>query len=420
MSDDNNTVEGEPRHSVCVLGKAEAEPIPAHDRTSQNRSRYQDQVQTSTPDDQRQLPGIEPDAEYGTALGGMVAESLPVAIVLVDRDCTIRFVNAAFRDLTQTTDCEGRFLPELVKQLWGIEGIREQCESLLQCPPGQLRRFEYESTIPPNKTLVVKAKVLAGRELLLTFEDITEMREAELSMIRQQGDLECEVQLGARQLNRTKEELRGLTAHLFRVQEEERQRVARELHDDIAQRLALLEIVLFETCGINSSEEDVKRLASARELVHALNTDVRRISHLLHPAILNDLGLSAALKAMVKEFGQREDMPATYIAQDLPDDWSLEAATAIYRIAQEALRNVAKHAGKTHVKVILAGLPGRLQLRVMDFGVGFDQDRAMLAPGLGLISMQERARLAGGTLHVLSALGRGTTVTAEFPVEHYA
>jgi signal transduction histidine kinase len=147
---------------------------------------------------------------------------------------------------------------------------------------------------------------------------------------------------------------------------------------------------------------------------------VRQISHRLHPAILSDLGLSAALKAMVGEFGEREGMAVTYLTQELPESWSNETATAIYRIAQEALRNVAKHAGKTHVKVMLAGGENSLNLRVMDFGVGFDQDSPGPNRSLGMISMQERARQAGGTLNVQSALGQGTTVSVEVPLGHNA
>jgi signal transduction histidine kinase len=120
---------------------------------------------------------------------------------------------------------------------------------------------------------------------------------------------------------------------------------------------------------------------------------------------------------MVMEFGEREGMLATYSMDRLPDQWSQEVATSIYRIAQEALRNVAKHAGKTHVKVILSGQDSFLELKVMDFGVGFDQEAGPRRQGLGMISMQERARLVGGTLTVQSALGKGTTVTATVPLK---
>jgi signal transduction histidine kinase len=212
-------------------------------------------------------------------------------------------------------------------------------------------------------------------------------------------------------------ELRGLTAHLFTAQEEERRRLARELHDDVSQRLSHLQILLHEIRADHYEKEDLQRIEQMRSEVESLNTDVRQMSRRLHSAILQDLGLSAALKALVHEFGERERMPVTFSSQDLPETWSPGASTAIFRIAQEALRNVSNHAGRTHVKVTLAGLAGQLQLRVMDFGVGFDQDGEAPRGGLGMISMRERARLAGGTLEVISALGQGTRVTATVPLE---
>jgi two-component system CheB/CheR fusion protein len=352
-----------------------------------------------------------------------VVESVPVPVVVLNEDCTIRTVNTAFRELTQmqAKELDNRSLPDLAIHLWGIEGIKEKLDSLLKSSTGTTLEFEHESTTSQRKTLLIKAQALSregSRVLLLMMEDITVRREAESLVSGQKAALEGEIELAGRNLKRTQGELRGLTGHLFTVQEEERQRVARELHDDISQRLSLLVILLNEINGMEWVGEDLKRLETAREQVDLLNTDVRQISHRLHPAILNDLGLSAALKALVKEFGERENMPATYLTQDLPENWSTEAATAIYRIAQEALRNVAKHAGKTHVKVILSGDAGQLQLRVMDFGYGFDQDLEMPTSGLGMISMQERARLAGGTLTVTSFLGEGTTVTAEVPERH--
>ena len=219
-----------------------------------------------------------------------------------------------------------------------------------------------------------------------------------------------------REFARTAEELHVLIAHLFKEGEDEWQRVARKLHDDVSQRLSLLEILLHEMMAEERSPADLERIEAARGHVQSLNDAVRRISHRLYPAILQDLGLPAALRAMVHEFSEGEDMPATYTSQDLPETWSPEAATALYWIAHEALRNVSKHAGKTHVKVMLTGSGDRLELRVIDFGDGFDQETEPPAPGLGMIAMQERARIAGGTLQVKSALGQGTTVTATVPL----
>ncbi|WP_162601865.1 CheR family methyltransferase [Occallatibacter savannae] len=349
-----------------------------------------------------------------------LVESVPVPIVVLNRDCTIRTHNTAFRQLTQLPgkELEGRSFPDLVGLLWGLDRVTEKLDQLMNSTMGSTMEFEHESTTGQPKSLLIKGRSLStdgSRVLLLMMEDITLRREAEQLISRQKQALEGEIEVAARKLNRTQEELRGLTAHLFSVQEEERQHVARELHDDISQRLSLLEMLLHDIRVEDATKENRAKIENAQGQIQAINTDVRQISHRLHPAILNDLGLSAALKALVSEFGERENMPATYVTQNLPESWSQVAATALYRIAQEALRNVAKHAGKTHVKVVLAGEDDRLQLKVMDFGIGFDQEMDTEARGLGLISMQERARLAGGVLKVASKLGEGTTVTVDVP-----
>jgi two-component system, chemotaxis family, CheB/CheR fusion protein len=351
-----------------------------------------------------------------------VVESIPIPIVVVNRDCTIRTVNTAFRELTQMkgSELEGRSMPDLARLLWGIEGMGDKLDTLVQGNPGAILEFEHKSTAQQKKILLIKAQTLSidgNRIHLLMIEDITIRSEAELLNTNQKRVLEGEIEAAARRLTRTQEELGGLTAHLFTVHEEAQQHWARELHDDICQRLSVLRLLLEEINIAQLRKEDCERVQSARRQVDSLNTDVRQISHRLHPSILKDLGLSASLKALVQEFGERENMPATYLTRNLPEDLPQQAATAIYRIAQEALRNVSKHAGKTHVKVTLSGEGNLLQLKVMDFGVGFDQESDAPSKGLGLISMQERARMVGGELKMQSSLGQGTTVIAEVPLE---
>lgn len=350
-----------------------------------------------------------------------VVESVPVPMAVVDGAGSIRSVNTAFCELSEMSpkDLDGRALPELVQYLWGIRGMRERLNGLLAGLENGFE-WEHESKGVQKKTLFVRGRVLTAdgeHVVLLLMEDITLRREAERVIAGQKEALEGEVELAARTLHRTKEELRGLTDHLLTGQEEEREHVARELHDDISQRLSLIEILLTEVEPAKMSRQDAENLETAKAQLASLNTDVRQISHRLHPAILKDLGLPAALKALVEEFDRREGMPGTFSAQDLPDHWRETAATAIYRITQEALRNVAKHAGRTHVKVVLRGVDGALELKVMDFGIGFDQESELLSEGLGMISMQERARLAGGTFRVQSSLGAGTTITVCVPME---
>jgi two-component system, chemotaxis family, CheB/CheR fusion protein len=350
---------------------------------------------------------------------------VPVPIALLDMDGSMRTVNAAFSALTQTPakELEGRSLPELCRQLWGLEGMAKWLLPLRQAAEHTQIQLEHESTTGQRKTLLLKAQALGAggeRVLLIVAEDITLRRAAKRLLARHTKAVEGETEDAALKLNRTQDGLHGLTGHLFAAQEEERQHLARELHDDVSQRLSLLALLLHEIDSKAYSKIDAERLEQARAQIAALNTDVRQMSHHLHPAILSDLGLSAALRALVKEFGEREDMPATYLSRNLPASWPPEAATAIYRIAQEALRNVAKHAGKTHVKVALAGTGGHLKLTVVDFGIGYDQKAELAPPGLGMISMQERARLAGGTLTVKSAPGSGTIVTVDIPLDAHA
>ena len=354
-----------------------------------------------------------------------VVESVPVPIVVLHKDCSILSNNSAFRDLTgvPTKDLKGRSLPDLVGNLWGLDGFVTKLNLLADAPDGETFEFEHESTTARHKILLIKGLAVLSdgdRVILLVMEDITARREAEVVMERQKLALEQEVVTAAHALDRTQEELRGLTAHLFTVQEEERQRVSRELHDDVSQRLSFVELMLKDLVNGEHSNEDKRQMSSVREHIQTLNDDVRSISHRLHPSILDDLGLSTALKALVTEFGEREGMPATFVSQDVPETQSQPAMTAMYRITQEALRNVAKHAGKTHVKVLLNGKGNSLQLEVLDLGLGFDQDSDLRPDGLGLISMKERARLAHGSFAIESELGRGTKVSVQIPLESHA
>jgi two-component system, chemotaxis family, CheB/CheR fusion protein len=135
----------------------------------------------------------------------------------------------------------------------------------------------------------------------------------------------------------------------------------------------------------------------------------------LHPSMLDDLGLSYALKALADEFSEREKMVVTFQRQNVPEHIPQNVSATLYRITQEALRNVAKHAGRTHVKITVTGTGDRIRLEIADFGEGFDMES--VHHGLGLISMSERARLVQGAFSVNSALGKGTTLAVEVPLE---
>ena len=347
-----------------------------------------------------------------------VIQGVTMPLVVLETDCTIRSANKAFLDLAHRKgrDLSGFSLPDLVLQLWGLEDFKNRLDDLLKAATGSLLEFEHKSTTSESRIVWIKGQVLPIDHcpvFLLTFDDITARREAEMLYITQHEKLQKEIETKNRSLFRAQEQLRDLASHLLIVQEEERQRVARELHDDISQRLSLIDLQFAE---IEAGNPD--KLAAIRQVVQSLNTDVRAISHRLHPAILKDLGLSLALRAMVHEFREREHMPATYSEFNVPENLPQAVATALYRIAQEALRNITKHAGETHVKVSLAGDNGNVRMQVRDFGAGFDQDSDDYpTKGLGLVSMEERARIAGGAFSVKSTLGEGTKIVVEIPLD---
>jgi two-component system CheB/CheR fusion protein len=344
-------------------------------------------------------------------------------LVLIDGDFRIRMANEAFRGLAgiREGDADGRSLIDLAAALWDLdEPLRARLERLRASAEANCRcGFEHRTAGGQPAVLEVKGFVWRCAEqtyLAITVQDITAFKERERVLKLEIERLASEAVATARELGFAQDELRALAASLFTSQEEERRRVARDLHDDIGQKLALLEIDAqqIEPRIVSVPEQARAELERVRIEIGELSEDVRRISHALHPAVIEDLGLTPALRSLVEDFRGREDMIVTFRADDVPDRIPLETATGLYRIAQEALRNVAKHAGKTHVKVLLGSGPGGIRLQVIDAGKGFDV--AASRSGLGLISMQERARILQGRLRIESQPGEGARLTIDAPL----
>jgi two-component system CheB/CheR fusion protein len=309
--------------------------------------------------------------------------------------------------------------PDLAGLLWGMQELRTKLQDVLS---NRIESFDFEYDAPGHPSRIFRVNgccVLDQNEpwLLLMIEDITVRKSAERLLEMERDRLSGQVHSTAEALDSTQQELRALAARLFQTQEDERRRVARELHDDIGQKLALLEIDI-ETFRQSFPDDPNAARARLHELkgrITSLSADVRALSHGLHPSVLDDLGLAQALKDLVEEFGKHDTMLVTFTKRRVPKFVPRAVAAALYRITQEALRNVAKHAGKTHVKVSLDGTDGALRLTVRDFGDGFDAG-AIEHRGLGLVTMEERARLINGKFSVESQLGEGATVTVIVPV----
>jgi two-component system, NarL family, sensor kinase len=222
------------------------------------------------------------------------------------------------------------------------------------------------------------------------------------------------------EVHRNREELRALAARLMTVQEEERRRISCELHDDLNQKLAVSVMNAEAAERRWSPQEDVnrERLRAIRNEIAELSDDVRKLAYRLHPSILDHLGLAIALQSHVEEFGKREEIEAIFTQRNLPEIIPQPVSTCLYRVAQEALRNVAKHAKASRVVVRLAQGDGAVQMSIFDAGVGFIPPKGKELQGLGVVSMQERVRLVGGRMSIRSRPNRGTYLFIRVPLSH--
>jgi signal transduction histidine kinase len=211
--------------------------------------------------------------------------------------------------------------------------------------------------------------------------------------------------------------VRRLAAQVISAQDEERARVARELHDSTAQILTAVILQLGAAAHESRSPPLDARLATLRELASEALEEVRTLAHTMHPRVLDDLGLAAALEWLARQTCAQERLDVKVSVQDDYQPIAEPLASVLYRVAQEALRNAARHAGASKVEILLQHRPGVASLEVSDNGRGFDVRRAEeRRPGMGLFSMRERVALVNGRLVVTSAPGRGTRVTATVPV----
>ncbi len=217
-----------------------------------------------------------------------------------------------------------------------------------------------------------------------------------------------------------KVELERLSARLMEIQEEERRRLSRELHDEIVQNLAVLKMDIIHTQRLTEARvpEARETLARARSLAERTVKAVRDITTLLRPSLLDDLGLSPALQWQAEDFSRRTGVPCDFIDDNVTELLSDTVNTCVYRVTQEALRNCEKHSQATHVHVRLYQSDDRITVEISDDGIGFEGGSSVRrAPRhLGLLGMRERAIAAGGQLITNSSPGSGTVVTLTVPI----
>ena len=214
------------------------------------------------------------------------------------------------------------------------------------------------------------------------------------------------------------EALFGLSRRLIEAQELERARIARELHDDLSQRMALLQICLEQvtqdSAGFSSKTQ--QQLHNITKVCSEVSSTLHDLSHQLHPYKLDTLGLVAALGGFCNEFSRQHNLQVQFVYHDVPGQIPEDVTLCLFRIVQEALRNVVKHSEGTEAKVELSGHGDRIDLCISDSGAGFNPEHVKAETGLGLISMRERLRLVRGHLSVESEPSRGTRIRVRVPL----
>jgi signal transduction histidine kinase len=219
-----------------------------------------------------------------------------------------------------------------------------------------------------------------------------------------------------RRRKRSEGAIRQLSRRLLSASEVERKHIARELHDDIGQRISLVavDLALFDNQLLSHNDVDHSKFNEPRQQLDAIISDIHLLSHELHSSKLEYLGLAVTLRELSRQIANRHDL--TVNCETISSDIRLpsEISLCFYRIAQEAFANIVKHSHATHIQLTLMIESGRLNMTVKDNGMGFD--RVDVTPGLGLITMQERLGMIGGTLSVVSGAAVGTQIVAEVKI----
>ncbi|HET6178782.1 MAG TPA: MASE1 domain-containing protein [Candidatus Sulfotelmatobacter sp.] len=207
--------------------------------------------------------------------------------------------------------------------------------------------------------------------------------------------------------------LREMGSKLLNAQEAERHRLARELHDDVGQQVALLGVAI-DQLRSDSGPALMERWKQLSDQVCQISRTIHDLSHGLHPTQLEHLGLAASLRSLCREIGKQKGLKISFKEQPLRESVPPDVAISLYRVAQEALNNMAKHSHAENAAVELRQVRGRLVLRILDDGVGFDPQQA--SAGLGLVTMRERLNPVGGTIDITSSPTTGTAIEAWVPL----
>jgi len=295
---------------------------------------------------------------------------------------------------------------------------------LLFAPPNVFLGRTVREIMPPALAeAMMEALDRACRSagpIMLEYElPMDELRFFETRIVHAGGDQLVAIVRDVTEAKRESKLVRDLAGRLIARQEAERQRIARELHDDISQRISLLTLEIDETAAQLNSDKWRAHLRKLSALAAEIAGDVHQISYALHPSRLRALGLIDALRSLCAETSQQRQMDVRFTHGALPQLLDVNVSLCLYRIAQEALHNVIRHSGAREAQVTLSGDETHVALRVTDSGVGFNPGQ-LPSDSLGLASMQERVAYLKGRLVVDAMPGEGTRISVDIPIEPLA
>jgi PAS domain S-box-containing protein len=370
-----------------------------------------------------------PLKEYFVAIFDVITERKQAEEALRDREAKYRAVVETSADGFCIKDMAGRFLEfnDAFASLLGYS--REELLGMsvpdieAQMTPAEVteitekvRReghavFETKNRSKDGRVWPAEVNVsywpIAGGRLFVFMRDITDRKRAEEALRASEAAL-----------RQSQERYRMLAGHLLTAQEAERKKLARELHDDLSQRLAALAMEA-ETLDYQKSPKtglDRVRLKEMKDKLVELSIDVHAMSRRLHPSILDDLGLADAVASECATFRKRNGIVVNYRTENISREVPPNVAVCLYRIVQEALRNISRHARATEVAISLEGVNQAIRLLIRDNGKGFDQGQKTNKVGLGLDSMKERAYLIGADFSLESQPGQGTMIEVRAPL----
>ncbi|MDH5666407.1 MAG: PAS domain S-box protein [Nitrospira sp.] len=337
-----------------------------------------------------------------------LADNVPALFSYIGLDFRYRFVNKRYEELFGRHD--KTMVGMTVFDLLGSDGYAVVEPYLRKALEGESVAFEYELKVPGDGIRYLSVQYVPDRGkqgevrgLFALLADVTALKLSEAALRGREA------------------ELRALNAKLVQVQEEERRRIARDLHDDVTQRLAALTLELhgMKRYAVEAGCDPsiVSKVKGLGESVERLTTDVQQLAHHLHPSILEHAGLEAAAREHADEFSARTGLLTEVLVRDLPKEVPLDQATCLYRVLQESLQNVRKHANASNVLVRLLGTNHGVGICVHDDGQGLESKTAGNRKGLGLTSMAERVWSLKGTFRVRTRPDDGTEIHAWVPLE---